>query len=105
MCFLDFFCIWWLLELWVSSVLSVVFASFCLKLSLLASLPSSYGGLDGSRLPRMIEIGFNSFPEVFQTEGMAQEMAGRILVLRPTSLSEFTDRSVAALPMNCYSEF
>ncbi|XP_055835491.1 DNA repair protein RAD51 homolog 2 isoform X6 [Solanum dulcamara] len=74
---------------------------FCLKLSLLASLPSSYGGLDGSVIyidteskfssRRMIEIGFNSFPEVFQTEGMAQEMAGRILVLRPTSLSEFTD--------------
>lgn len=52
----------------------------------------------------MIEIGFNSFPEVFQTEGMAQEMAGRILVLKPTSLSEFTDRSVAALPMCCYTE-
>lgn len=33
------------------------------------------------------------------------QMAGRILVLRPTSLSEFTDRSVAALPVNCYSEF
>uniref|UniRef100_A0A3Q7JQK2 RecA family profile 1 domain-containing protein n=1 Tax=Solanum lycopersicum TaxID=4081 RepID=A0A3Q7JQK2_SOLLC len=74
---------------------------FCLKLSLLASLPSSYGGLDGSVVyidteskfssRRMIEIGFHSFPEVFQTEGMAQEMAGRILVLRPTSLSEFTD--------------
>ncbi|CAN4119021.1 unnamed protein product [Withania somnifera] len=74
---------------------------FCLKLSLLASLPSSYGGLDGSVIyidteskfssRRMIEIGFNSFPEVFHTEGMAQEMAGRILVLRPTSLSEFTD--------------
>ncbi|KAL3354934.1 hypothetical protein AABB24_019161 [Solanum stoloniferum] len=74
---------------------------FCLKLSLLASLPSSYGGLDGSVIyidteskfssRRMIEIGFNSFPEVFQTEGMAQEMAGRILVLRPTSLSEFTE--------------
>ncbi|XP_009797922.1 DNA repair protein RAD51 homolog 2 isoform X1 [Nicotiana tabacum] len=74
---------------------------FCLKLSLLASLPSSYGGLDGSVIyidteskfssRRMIEIGYNSFPEAFHAEGMAQEMAGRILVLRPTSLSEFTD--------------
>ncbi|KAK2998985.1 hypothetical protein RJ639_024447, partial [Escallonia herrerae] len=139
---------------------------FCLKLSLLASLPSSYGGLNGrviyidveskfssrrylrnaltiyvtsklcdldqleldmqnfenveSTLLRMIEIGVNSFPEVFYMEGMAQEvysmliqylclinvvlstsenymqfilqMAGRILVLRPASLSEFTER-------------
>ncbi|CAN4119938.1 unnamed protein product [Withania somnifera] len=74
---------------------------FCLKLSLLASLPSSYGGLDGSVIyidtkskfssRRMIKIGFNSFPEVFHAEGMAQEMAGRILVLRPTSLPEFTE--------------
>lgn len=74
---------------------------FCLKLSLLASLPTSYGGLDGRVMyidveskfssRRMIEIGVNSFPEIFHMEGMAQEMAGRILVLRPTSLSEFTD--------------
>ncbi|XP_009625924.1 DNA repair protein RAD51 homolog 2 isoform X1 [Nicotiana tomentosiformis] len=74
---------------------------FCLKLSLLASLPLSYGGLDGSVIyidteskfssRRMIEMGYNSFPEAFHAEGMAQEMAGRILVLRPTSLSEFTD--------------
>lgn len=40
---------------------------------------------------RLIEIGINSFPEVFHMEGMAQEMAGRILVLRPASLSEFTE--------------
>ncbi|KAL9261870.1 DNA repair protein RAD51 homolog 2-like protein [Drosera capensis] len=39
---------------------------FCLKLALLASLPKSYGGLDG-------------------------HMAGRIVVLRPASLAEFTD--------------
>ncbi|KAJ8551821.1 hypothetical protein K7X08_028264 [Anisodus acutangulus] len=75
---------------------------FCLKLSLLASLTSSYGDLDGSVIyidtestfssRRMIEIGYNSFPEVFHTEGLAQEIAGRILVLRPTSLSEFTER-------------
>ncbi|WMV56373.1 hypothetical protein MTR67_049758 [Solanum verrucosum] len=86
----------------------VVTELFCLKLSLLASLPSSYGGLDGSVIyidteskfssRRMIEIGFNSFPEVFQTEGMAQEMAGRILVLRPTSLSEFTERDATRYP-------
>ncbi|XP_031121772.1 DNA repair protein RAD51 homolog 2 isoform X1 [Ipomoea triloba] len=75
---------------------------FCLKLSLLAALPSAYGGLDGHVLfidteskfssKRMIEIGVNSFPEVFHKENMAQEMAGRIIVLRPTSLSEFTER-------------
>ncbi|KAK3008286.1 hypothetical protein RJ639_013279 [Escallonia herrerae] len=74
---------------------------FCLKLSLLASLPSSYGGLNGRVIyidveskfssRRMIEIGVNSFPEVFYMEGMVQEMAGRILVLRPASLSEFTE--------------
>ncbi|CAK9170196.1 unnamed protein product [Ilex paraguariensis] len=74
----------------------------CLKLSLLASLPSSYGGLGGRVIyidveskfssRRLVEIGFNSFPEIFRTEGMAQEMAGRILVMRPTTLSEFTER-------------
>ncbi|CAI9776724.1 unnamed protein product [Fraxinus pennsylvanica] len=74
---------------------------FCLKLALLASLPSTYGGLDGRVIyidveskfssKRMIEMGFNSFPEIFQTEGMAKEMAGRILVLQPASLTEFTE--------------
>ncbi|KAK3206114.1 hypothetical protein Dsin_020160 [Dipteronia sinensis] len=74
---------------------------FCLKLSLLASLPAHYGGLDGRVIyidveskfssRRMIEIGARSFPEIFHLKGMAQEMAGRILVLRPTSLSEFTE--------------
>ncbi|XP_047160586.1 DNA repair protein RAD51 homolog 2 isoform X2 [Vigna umbellata] len=74
---------------------------FCLKLSLLASLPASCGGLDGRviyidieskfRSKRLIEIGINSFPEIFHKKGMAQEMAGRILILRPTSLSEFAE--------------
>ncbi|OMO91436.1 hypothetical protein COLO4_18386 [Corchorus olitorius] len=73
---------------------------FCLKLSLLASLPTKYGGLDGRvvyvdveskfRSKRLLEIGLRSFPEIFQMKEMAQEMAHRILVLRPTSLSEFT---------------
>ncbi|CAH9075073.1 unnamed protein product [Cuscuta europaea] len=75
---------------------------FCLKLSLLAALPLSYGGLNGHVLfidteskfssKRMVEIGVNSFPEVFHKEKMAQEMAGRIIVLRPTSLTDFTER-------------
>ncbi|XP_031389314.1 DNA repair protein RAD51 homolog 2 isoform X2 [Punica granatum] len=74
---------------------------FCLKLSVLASLPSSFGGLDGQVVyidvefkfssKRLIEIGAKSFPQVFSMKGMAQEMAGRILVLRPHSLSEFTE--------------
>ncbi|KAJ7947750.1 DNA repair (Rad51) family protein [Quillaja saponaria] len=74
---------------------------FCLKLSLLASLPENYGGLDGSVIyidveskfssKRLIEIGMKSFPEIFHMKGMAKEMAGRILVLRPSSLSEFTE--------------
>ncbi|XP_071915666.1 DNA repair protein RAD51 homolog 2-like isoform X4 [Coffea arabica] len=74
---------------------------FCLKLSLLASLPSSHGGLDGHVVyvdteskfssRRMIEIGVNSFPEIFQIEGMAQQMAGRILVLQPTTPTEFSE--------------
>ncbi|XP_048444724.1 DNA repair protein RAD51 homolog 2 isoform X2 [Pyrus x bretschneideri] len=74
---------------------------FCLKLALLASLPEAYGGLDGRVIyidveskfssRRMIEIGSKSFPEIFHKKGMAQEMAGRILVMRPTSLSEFTE--------------
>ncbi|GFP95670.1 DNA repair protein rad51 homolog 2 [Phtheirospermum japonicum] len=74
---------------------------FCLKLALLASLPISCGGLGGRVIyvdveskfssRRMIEMGFSSVPEIFKMEGLAQEMAGRILVLRPTSLSEFTD--------------
>ncbi|XP_029128614.1 DNA repair protein RAD51 homolog 2 isoform X2 [Cajanus cajan] len=74
---------------------------FCLKLSLLASMPANCGGLDGRviyidveskfRSKRLIEIGINSFPEIFLKKGMAQEMAGRILILRPTSLSEFAE--------------
>ncbi|KAG5566825.1 hypothetical protein RHGRI_002386 [Rhododendron griersonianum] len=87
---------------------------FCMKLSLLASLPAKFGGLDGraiyvdveskfssrrhaitqpikSARLRLIEIGVNSFPELFHMEGMAQEMAGRILVLKPASLAEFTE--------------
>ncbi|MBA0790449.1 hypothetical protein Gohar_015099 [Gossypium harknessii] len=73
---------------------------FCLKLSLLASMPTNYGGLDGRVIyidveskfssRRLLEIGLRSFPEIFQMKEMAQEMAGRILVLRPTSLAEFT---------------
>ncbi|KAL9322812.1 hypothetical protein ACSQ67_010865 [Phaseolus vulgaris] len=57
---------------------------FCLKLSLLASLPASCGGLDGRviyidieskfRSKRLIEIGINSFPEIFLKKGMAQEV-------------------------------
>ncbi|KAL7598271.1 hypothetical protein Lser_V15G26460 [Lactuca serriola] len=74
---------------------------FCLKMSVLATLPSCYGGLDGHVIyidveskfssRRLIEIGLNSFPEIFHLEGMAKEMAGRITVLRPGSLSEFTE--------------
>ncbi|KAI7737164.1 hypothetical protein M8C21_009003 [Ambrosia artemisiifolia] len=74
---------------------------FCLKISLLAALPSCYGGLDGHVIyidveskfssKRLIEIGINSFPEIFCMEGMAKEMAGRITVLRPGSLTEFTE--------------
>ncbi|XVF68635.1 hypothetical protein PTKIN_Ptkin11bG0017200 [Pterospermum kingtungense] len=74
---------------------------FCLKLSLLASLPTNYGGLDGRVIyidveskfssKRLLEIGLRSFPEIFRMKEMAKEMAGRILVLRPTSLSEFTE--------------
>ncbi|KAF6134863.1 hypothetical protein GIB67_002264 [Kingdonia uniflora] len=73
----------------------------CMKLSLLAALPATHGGLNGQVIyidieskfssKRMIEIGAKSFPEIFHLEGMAQEMAGRILVLRPASLSEFTE--------------
>uniref|UniRef100_A0A0E0KXY0 RecA family profile 1 domain-containing protein n=1 Tax=Oryza punctata TaxID=4537 RepID=A0A0E0KXY0_ORYPU len=73
---------------------------FCLKLALLATLPECYGGLNGRVVyidteskfssRRMIEIGEKSFPQIFRQEGLAQKMAGRILVLRPTSLSEFT---------------
>ncbi|KAK9158144.1 hypothetical protein Scep_004718 [Stephania cephalantha] len=74
---------------------------FCLKIALLAALPTSHGGLNGRVIyvdienkfssRRMIEIGAKSLPEIFHKEGMAREMAGRILVLRPTSVSEFTD--------------
>ncbi|KAF3453191.1 hypothetical protein FNV43_RR05527 [Rhamnella rubrinervis] len=74
---------------------------FCMKLSLLASLPEAYGGLNGrviyidveSKLSsrRIIEIGAESLPEIFHIKGMAQEMAGRILVLRPSSLLELTE--------------
>ncbi|KAL7085083.1 hypothetical protein ACP275_14G260700 [Erythranthe tilingii] len=74
---------------------------FCMKLALLASLPTSHGGLGGRVIyvdveskfssRRMIEMGISSFPEIFHMGGLAQEMAGRVLVLRPASLSEFTE--------------
>ncbi|KAL8150871.1 hypothetical protein V2J09_020679 [Rumex salicifolius] len=89
---------------------------FCLKLALLASLPAKYGGLDGLIIyidleskftsRRLIEMGSRSFPELFSQERMAAEVkssnfksavfckvleiAGRIMVLRPASVSEFT---------------
>ncbi|KAK3140869.1 hypothetical protein QOZ80_5AG0406910 [Eleusine coracana subsp. coracana] len=73
---------------------------FCLKLALLAALPECYGGLNGRVVyidteskfssRRMIEIGQKSFPQIFRQEGLAQKMAGRILVMRPTSLADFT---------------
>ncbi|XP_068668155.1 DNA repair protein RAD51 homolog 2 isoform X2 [Aristolochia californica] len=74
---------------------------FCLKLSILAALPCSHGGLNGRVVyidteskfssRRLMEIGANSFPEVFSVAGKAQEMAGRIIVLQPASLAEFTE--------------
>lgn len=73
---------------------------FCLKLALLATLPECYGGLNGRVVyidteskfssRRMIEIGQKSIPQIFRQEGLAQKMTGRILVMRPTSLSDFT---------------
>ncbi|KAG8084512.1 hypothetical protein GUJ93_ZPchr0010g10191 [Zizania palustris] len=73
---------------------------FCLKLALLATLPECYGGLNGRVVyidtefkfssQRIIEIGKKSFPQIFRQEGLAQKMSGRILVVRPTSLSDFT---------------
>ncbi|XP_010414506.1 PREDICTED: DNA repair protein RAD51 homolog 2-like isoform X3 [Camelina sativa] len=76
-------------------------SQFCMKLALSASFPAAYGGLDGRVVyidveskfssRRVIEMGLESFPEVFHLKGMAQEMAGRILVLRPTSLANFTE--------------
>lgn len=83
---------------------------FCLKLSLLASLPKTYGGLGGKVIyidveskfssKRLIEIGFNSFPELFCMKGMAEEMAGRIIVLQPESLSEFTESSLQQIKVS-----
>ncbi|WOL06892.1 DNA repair protein RAD51 [Canna indica] len=74
---------------------------FCLKLALLAALPASYGGLNGRVIymdteskfnsTRLIEIGRHSFPHIFLSERMAQEMAGRIIILRPSSLAELTE--------------
>ncbi|KAK9276404.1 hypothetical protein L1049_005937 [Liquidambar formosana] len=62
---------------------------FCLKLSLLASLPTSYGGLDGRVIymdveskfssRRMLEIGAKRFLEIFCMEGMAQDVC-RMLI-------------------------
>ncbi|CAA6654814.1 unnamed protein product [Spirodela intermedia] len=74
---------------------------FCLKLSCLAALPACFGGLDGRVVyidteskfssQRMIEIGINSFPQILQANGVLKEMAGRIEVMRPSSLSEFME--------------
>ncbi|KAK6234745.1 hypothetical protein SCA6_010082 [Theobroma cacao] len=84
----------------ISEIVAPPYQTFCLKLSLLASLPTNCGGLDGRVIyidveskfssRRLLEIGLRSFPEIFQMKEMAQEMAGRIFVLRPSSLSEFT---------------
>ncbi|XP_021278825.1 DNA repair protein RAD51 homolog 2 isoform X2 [Herrania umbratica] len=84
----------------ISEIVAPPYQTFCLKLSLLASLPTNYGGLDGRVIyidveskfssRRLLEIGLRSFPEIFQMKEMAQEMAGRVFVLRPSSLSEFT---------------
>ncbi|XP_078430250.1 DNA repair (Rad51) family protein isoform X3 [Wolffia australiana] len=74
---------------------------FCLKLSLLAALPSSFGGLDGRVIyvdteakfspQRIIEIGINSFPQIANAVGVLKEIAGRIEVMRPSSLDEFME--------------
>ncbi|KAF3777962.1 DNA repair RAD51-like protein 2 [Nymphaea thermarum] len=75
---------------------------FCLKLSLLAALPTSCGGLNGHVIyvdteskfssRRLIEIGESCYPQIFHVKGMAKELAGRIVVLQPATLSEFTER-------------
>lgn len=85
----------------ISEMTCPPYQTFCMKLALLAALPTACGGLNGRAIyidveskfssRRLIEIGAESFPEVFQLERMAQEMAGRILVLRPTSFTEFTE--------------
>ncbi|KAI4343044.1 hypothetical protein MLD38_027592 [Melastoma candidum] len=74
---------------------------FCLKLALLAALPLSHGGLDGQVIyvdvefkfntKRLIEIGTKSFPDIFNGKEMEQEITRRILILRPSCLSEFTE--------------
>lgn len=68
---------------------------FCLKLSLLGSLPTAYGGLNGRVVyvdveskfssRRLLEIGANSFPEIFHTEGMAKELGKTQSFAPPTS--------------------
>eukprot|EP01018_Ginkgo_biloba_P018414 Gb_36549 [translate_table: standard] len=73
----------------------------CLMLSVFAALPVSRGGLDGNVIyidteykfnsGRMIEIAKSSFPDIFCKEGMVQELAARVLVLQPTSLSALTE--------------
>ncbi|KAK6935977.1 LOW QUALITY PROTEIN: DNA recombination and repair protein Rad51-like, C-terminal, partial [Dillenia turbinata] len=108
-------------------------AQFCLKLSLLASLPARYGVLNGHVIYIDVEskftskrylthdLLFNTFIiynrvirtlaaatcsqvarnwsisllEIFQMDGIAKVMAGRILVLHPVTLSLLTERSLA----------
>ncbi|XP_041994223.1 DNA repair protein RAD51 homolog 2-like [Salvia splendens] len=55
---------------------------FCLKLALLASLPTSHGGLGGRVIYIDVESKFSS---------RRHGSTGRILVLQPASLSEFTE--------------
>ncbi|KMZ69785.1 hypothetical protein ZOSMA_207G00270 [Zostera marina] len=74
---------------------------FCLKLSLIAALPASAGGLNGHVVyidteskfssRRLIEIGENSFPHIFRVKGMAKEMAGKIYVIHPTTADELIE--------------
>ncbi|KAL7247659.1 hypothetical protein ACSBR2_002552 [Camellia fascicularis] len=64
---------------------------FCMKLSLLASLPTNFGGFEGHVIYVDAESKFSSSRYLGHAFLISLNMASRILVLQPSSLAKFTE--------------
>ncbi|KAJ7285486.1 hypothetical protein O6H91_Y330500 [Diphasiastrum complanatum] len=74
---------------------------FCLMLTVLAVMPDPFGGLNGSVIyfdteqrftsQRMVEIAQHKFPNILFTEAMIKQLAARVFVIVPTSVTELLD--------------
>ncbi|KAF5954090.1 hypothetical protein HYC85_006946 [Camellia sinensis] len=72
------------------AIISIILDWFCMKLSLLASLPTNFGGLEGHVIYVDVESKLSSRRYLGHAFLISLNMAGRILVLQPSSLAEFT---------------